>query len=301
MAGWVNLTKKAVREGIDKDFLDALIDDLTWLKARIADSELPNGSFESDSDGDGQSDSWTVTDYAGGSHALDTTDPYHGQQCLKMTATSGGGYVEALSDSYRLCAPGQRIEIAFHLKASAGGVRVRCLLLWYDASQGYLSTSTVYDSTANPTSWARRSGQAVAPASARYYRVQVIVGESGGTVDAEVRIDGMNARVYHGVVMFPRTANLTAAGTYSIASHIGDERARRALIQYEFAGEGFIGGETTFTLRAGVSGSIALQLTTLDPVTGQAWVGLDDSEQYTVSTTGATPDTCKTWLVGYEV
>ncbi len=225
MAGWINLTKKAVRDGIDKDFLDALIDDLTWLKARIADSELPNGSFENDSDGDGQPDSWTVTDYVGGSHALDTTDPYHGQQCLKMTATSGGGYVEALSDSYRLCAPGQRIEVPFHLKASAAGVRVRCLLLWYDASQGYLSTSTVYDSTANSTTWARRSGQAVAPASARYYRVHVVVGESGGTVDAEVRIDGVGTQVYRGRVPAARqtvgTETSTGIKTYTVAH--GDE------------------------------------------------------------------------------
>ncbi len=248
MANWVDLNKKNVGDAIDKDFLDALVDDLAWLKARMADTELPNGSFENDSDADGQPDSWTVTDYAGGSHALDTTDPYHGRQCLKMTATSAGGYVEALSDSYRLCATGQRIEVTLHLKASAAGVRMRCLLLWYDASQGYLSTSTLYDSTANPTSWARRSGQAVAPASARYYRVQVIVGESGGTVDADVRVDGVDARVYRGRVPAARTTvgTETSTGTKTYTVSHGAEMPSESQV---FVSDDSIDSPASWTVR----------------------------------------------------
>ena len=60
--------------------------------------EVPNGSFEIDTDADGVPDNWTLNLYAGGSAAFDTTTPAHGANAYKFTrasgASNGRGYLE---------------------------------------------------------------------------------------------------------------------------------------------------------------------------------------------------------------
>ncbi|MDI9562514.1 MAG: hypothetical protein QM235_15215, partial [Pseudomonadota bacterium] len=51
--------------------------------------ELPNGSFEIDTDADDIPDNWTRNLYAGGSAAFDTITPAHGAKAYKFTRTSG--------------------------------------------------------------------------------------------------------------------------------------------------------------------------------------------------------------------
>lgn len=132
-----------------------------------------NGSFEQDTNGDGEPDDWTVVEYTGsGGVTLDSTEQIHGLYSLKFTSTgSGGGY--ATSDYFEV--QGSRtFAVSFSILASVATVHNQVDIIWYTAAKAVISTSTLYDDTAtNPTSWTFKSYSATAPATARYARVRL--------------------------------------------------------------------------------------------------------------------------------
>ena len=86
--------------------------------------EVPNGSFEIDTDADGVPDNWTLNLYAGGSAAFDTITPAHGSRAYKFTRTSGagngGGYLES---GYMECSPIGVCVVGFSIKSSVAGLK----------------------------------------------------------------------------------------------------------------------------------------------------------------------------------
>lgn len=295
---WTDLEKLAVGKAIPKEFLDALVDNLAWLKGQPGQAGLPNGSFEEDLDGDGVPDGWALSVYAGGSYAL-TADAAHGAQALALTATGTGGYVEVLGEEYLPTAYGERVELAARLKATTPGVRVRGNVLWYNAARTYLATSTVYDSASNPTTYAERSGQVVAPASAAWYRVQWIAGTSGGAVAATVTLDGVEARRFRGWVQINRTS-VGTGGTIAATAHAAaGEVPRKARVWVSWIFDPLGTSATgTFTL----SGNGKTVLSESGTGAGSHWavVECDAAGQFTCSLTGGSAlGSC--FLFGYEV
>src|SRR3990167_10654506 len=128
----------------------------TALASDYAFGLVTNGSFEDDTDGDGDPDGWTVT--RTGTVALDATDANHGAQCLKFTSTgSGGGYIT--SSSFIEVSANNTYSIIFSVKSSVADIRNLVTVSWYDLDQVIIagSPATVWDDSAtNPTSWTEK-------------------------------------------------------------------------------------------------------------------------------------------------
>ena len=148
--------------------------------------ELPNGSFEIDTDADDIPDNWTRNLYAGGSAAFDTITPAHGSRAYKFTRTSGagngGGYLES---GYMECSPIGVCMIGFSIKSSAAGLKNIVKIRYFDKDKVYISDEDVYSSTSNPTSWTRYQYSMTIPASAMHYKIRLI----GGYTDTDVAGD----------------------------------------------------------------------------------------------------------------
>jgi len=131
-----------------------------------------NGSFEIDTDGDGEPDNWTVTEYTNGTVERDSVDQRHGQYALKFTSTGdGGGY--ATSDFFE-AQEGLNYAVTFAIKSSVVDIHNTVEVVWYTAAQAVISTTSVYDDeTTNPTSWTYKTLEATAPTNARYGRIRV--------------------------------------------------------------------------------------------------------------------------------
>lgn len=128
----------------------------TALASDFAFGLVTNGSFEDDTDGDGDPDGWTATEQ--GTVALDATDANHGAQCLKFTSTgSGGGYI--VSSSFMEVSANNTYSIIFSVKSSVADIRNLVTVSWYDLDQVIIagSPATVWDDSAtNPTSWTEK-------------------------------------------------------------------------------------------------------------------------------------------------
>lgn len=162
--------------------------------------EIPNGSFEIDTDLDGIPDNWSRNLYAGGSAAFDTTTPAHGAQGYKFTRASGagngGGYLE--SGYLEISEVGVYL-VSFDIKSSVAGLKNIVKVRYFDKSKTYLSDQDIYSSTSNPTSWTRYLLILSVPANARYCKIRLI----GGYTDTDVAGDTH----YDDVAINGRTTN----------------------------------------------------------------------------------------------
>ncbi len=154
-----------------------------------------NGSFESASGG--TPTGWTFTDYTGGSHAIDTTNHAHGAQAISFTSTStanGGGYCES-SDFLEVTGSEVYYWFAFRM-ASAANVSAQITARWYDSSQTFISSSTLFQDTSAPTSLTSTEGAVAAPSTARYVKLRVEGGVPGvGTATGTVTFDDIRFRL----------------------------------------------------------------------------------------------------------
>jgi len=161
-----------------------------------ADNNAVNGSFEADTNGDGHPDDWVVTEYTGGTVAIDTSVQDHGASSLKFTsAGSGGGYI--ISESFFKVSPSRLLSTSFHIKSSVADVRNLVELVWYDASQVETSTPTsLYDdSTANPTSWTVKKAVATPPAGAFYAKLRMYGCHSSDATSGSTWYDGVRVEI----------------------------------------------------------------------------------------------------------
>lgn len=121
---------------------------------------VPNGSFEIDSDANGDPDSWTrATQYPGGSHALDTVNVAHGGKSLKITSPGGannGG--EAWDSDYIPCSPVSPFLLEVLMMSDDAGLRNVVEVRWFKkdkVASAVRASDTLYDSAVAPTSWRR--------------------------------------------------------------------------------------------------------------------------------------------------
>lgn len=184
---------RAIVQGLMRK-IRANLDYLYGVFGTLAGSGVPNGSFEVDSDADNVPDSWTVATYPGGTVARDTAAPSHGGAALKMVhpggVGNGGGY--AVSD-YIPCSEVEPVVLQLLHHATAAGMKNQVIFYWYTAAKVACATAstTVYDSTVNPTSATLLVLGATPPATARFFKVRLVGGESSVNVAGTAYWDGV--------------------------------------------------------------------------------------------------------------
>ncbi len=198
----------------------------------VGANELRNGSFEADTTG------WTVTQYTGGSVAVNTANNLNGATALAFTSTvllNGGG--DALSNEFVPVTGGSSHSINAVAKAGAANLSGKIEIHWYDNTQALISTSVVYTSNNLPIALSQVGGSAIAPSTARFKRIRVtghIVGSVGPVTTGTVYFDGVissagnNAvgiglNFFHApIVATPAyTTNATAVSTKKIEWRVG--------------------------------------------------------------------------------
>jgi len=183
---------------VDESLMDQIKDNFDALNADIgtlSTGNIPNGDMEIDTDSDDTPDSWSVTLYPGGAQTLETTNPLNGTQSLKFThpggAGNGGGYAES---DYLTCGYLANMKLSWLMQSSAAGIYNIVLVRWFDEDKVYLSSSTCFSSTTNPTSVQCFSSTIEPPSGAKFCRVRVVGGHSSVNVAGTVIFDDVNIR-----------------------------------------------------------------------------------------------------------
>ena len=91
---WLNTEYKYKVTNSSGVQVGATVDNLNVETSSTAESGLllANGSFETDSENDGQPDDWTISTLTGATIAIDTSESAHGVNSLKfLSGGSGGG------------------------------------------------------------------------------------------------------------------------------------------------------------------------------------------------------------------
>jgi hypothetical protein len=167
---------------------DTIADLEAQIGAISSSGGLPNGSFELDNDTDLEPDGWTVTDFSGGSHSIETSDRVGGTNSMSFTTTVGGGYVEMITTEFL---EGGNVGGSLNAwwKTDTSGVRIRVQVLEYNTTFTLISTTTWIDkSPTNTGEWFWLQEDRF-PVEGPYYKVKVIIGESGGTTGGTVLLD----------------------------------------------------------------------------------------------------------------
>lgn len=160
---------------------------------RIGPNFVRNGSFEDGSGG------WTITTYTGGSQLISQVTRHHGQQSISFTSTvlaNGGG--DALSNEYVACG-GAIADLLFEVwrSANVANVSSKAEVIWYDAAQAQISSSTIFIDTSTPLQASLAQTKLTPPALARFWRVR-LTGPvpATGTATGTVFFDGVNVIGY---------------------------------------------------------------------------------------------------------
>jgi hypothetical protein len=242
---------------------DAIIADLNDLNSRLLAlgtiSGLKNGSFESDSDADGTPDSWTKTLYTGGSFTLDTSDQQHSATSAKFTSPggggNGGGYLDT-SDFIEV-SPLEIYSLQWEMKSSAAGVNNKVEVTYYTAAQASISTTALYDSSSNPTSWTPKTADFRPPSTARFIKIRVTGCHTSSTTAGSTWFD--NLWLSQAQEKFKRKVTFAASGSWTCPS--GITRARITSI-----GAGGGGGSTAGG-GGGGGGGVGRSAVTVTPAT----------------------------------
>lgn len=156
--------------------------------------EIPNGSFEIDSDSDGVPDGWERGFLPGGAGGYDDGDSVHGARSYRFVhpggAGNGGGYLESgFFPASALFFP----PVRFACKASNPGTGVACVVRFYDRCRAPLGEREVYSSVSNPAAWGLVvvADPGGVPAGTGYARVRLVGGTSGADAAGTVWFDAV--------------------------------------------------------------------------------------------------------------
>ncbi len=180
---------------IDEPYLQNIKDNLDALNGAIGTqsaADIPNGSFEIDSDVDGKPDNWTIVLYTGGSQSLETSAPAHGAKALKFThpggASNGGGY--ANSDYFPMT-KFEQFSVSGILRATNAGIHVRIVVRYYDKGKVELTPASIYDNqTTNPTTYTAYTWQVTPPTDAVFIKLELVGGDPDKNQAGDVFFDG---------------------------------------------------------------------------------------------------------------
>lgn len=191
---------------------------------------IVNGSFELDASGTGTPSGWNFTAGTGGTGAVTNTQQNHGAKSYLVTQDNTTGHTGGVLDGpyssgnqYMNVSPSLSYQVTFMLKCSRADVANSCVLNWYDASQSFLSSTTV-KSIANgssPTSWTvYTTGNLVPPASAEFCRLICNLGSDNVTPPGQstnIYIDGISIRPR---TPFSTSQVFTSTGSFTVPSGV---------------------------------------------------------------------------------
>jgi hypothetical protein len=257
---FTNQTKPTQGDATKKSDIDTLIDNVNDLNTRLLAVGtfigLKNASFESDTDSDGTPDSWAKTLYTGGSFTLDSTDQQHGLKAAKFTspggAGNGGGYLET-SDFFEV-SPLDYYRLYWLMKSSVAGVNNKVQITFYTAAQASISTTDLYDSSSNPTSWTPKTASVRPPSTARYAKIRITGCHTSSTTAGSTWFDDfwMSVAQYE----FQHRAEYNLAGSFVWKCPSGVTQARITAI-----GGGGGGGNVSNGSGGGGGGGAARSVT----------------------------------------
>jgi hypothetical protein len=144
------------------------------LGAEDSGGLVPNGSFETDTNADGVPDGWTRTNYTGSTNAIDTSESTDGDQCFRFASAGANGGGELETTDFFPVNGTDDLRVKFDLRSTVTNVRNIVSVRWYDISQAFISASSVYDSTSNPTTFATQSVFGTPPGTARFAKIRII-------------------------------------------------------------------------------------------------------------------------------
>ena len=185
---------------------------LNILDASIAEAfagALRNGSFESGTTG------WTITQFAGGTVAIDTVNDLDGAQALAFTSTvllNGGG--DAVGDEYMPVTGGSTHATYATVRASVANLSGKLEIHWYNDAKALISTEVEYTSNNIPTTITQVGGTANAPTNARWKRIRVTGNLPGSVAPVTVGTvywDGIKSSVATGLLRYTRITASNAA------------------------------------------------------------------------------------------
>jgi hypothetical protein len=162
-----------------------------------------NGSFETDSDSDGQPDSWTISPYAGSAIAITSAIVTDGTKALEFnTGASGSGGGTATSSKFAVT-EGTVCSVAWSFYATNATTLNTFQIKWYNEADVLQSTSTLTmpASGSVPTSWTNYTEEVTAHASATQGEIVLTGISSGGSnLSSKAYFDGIkvvNLKSWH--------------------------------------------------------------------------------------------------------
>jgi hypothetical protein len=178
---------------------------------------VPNGSFEEDTDADDVPDGWTndVND-PGSVNAIDTTESTDGGQSWRTQSTGSGGG-ELITTEFFPVNDADNLQVTFDLRSTVAAVRNIVRVEWFDVSQVSISNSDIYDSTANPAVFTSQNLSAVPPAGARFAKLRIIGGTTGGTLAGITYWDNFN--VFYPLAVVGVFDNISISGNDIISTN----------------------------------------------------------------------------------
>ena len=190
---WIN--RNADVQITDKDgnlILEELAVNPDDLGGEFDSGLIQNGSFETDTDSDDVPDGWVndVND-PGSNNGLDTTESTSGGQSWR-TQSAGNGGGELVTENFFPVNDADDLRVNFDLRSTVAAVRNIVRVEWFDISQVSISNTDVYDSTANPLTFTSQNTLATPPSGARFAKIRIIGGETGGIIAGITYWDNFN-------------------------------------------------------------------------------------------------------------
>jgi len=184
LAAWIEAGKP-----VDNDLMTYFKDNFDFLNAASSGAvsyDIPNGDMEI-TDASFPAN-WASTTYPGGTAGLETTAPINGSQSMLFThpggASNGGGYADS---DYLPCGENAPFRVSWLHKATAAGMKNQVYIRWFDEDKVFISATTIYESTDNPTTETQFSNIANPVSGARFWRVRPV----GGFTDTDVAGDAI--------------------------------------------------------------------------------------------------------------
>lgn len=204
---WINILNPIVGEATKKvSFADAVLNNLAYLKANMGGAGgggnlISNGDFEQDVNLDGVPDSWDLTEYTAGSFAIDDATPGQGAKAIMFTSPGGTGGGDLQSTDFFPVCPVKTYGVDFATWSSVAGIHNLVQVRWYSTAleADYISTTTLYDSVANPTAKTRFIEICTPPSGARFAKLKLVGALNDTAVAGIARFD--DVKMSSGIVV----------------------------------------------------------------------------------------------------
>lgn len=173
---------------------------------------VPNGSFETDSNADDVPDGWTNDVNATGSNnGLETGvgNTGAGTQSWRTQSTGNGGGELVTTNPFPVN-DFDDLNVQFVLRSTVATVRNIVRVEWYDVTDTLISSTDVYDSTANPAAFTQQAFTASPPSGARLARLRIIGGTTGGLGSGITYWD--NVRAFYAEITTGQFDNILISG-----------------------------------------------------------------------------------------